>query len=93
MLALEIAIRIPAAHSLKDRRRVVRSLVEAPRRRFAVAAADVDDAEDPKRAVLGYCAVSNNATVLEEQLGSVEDLVWSHPELEVLDTRWTWLDH
>ncbi|MEZ5238751.1 MAG: SDR family NAD(P)-dependent oxidoreductase [Microthrixaceae bacterium] len=86
VLALEMVLRLPAAHR-KDRRQVVRSLVERPRNRFGVASAELDDASEPKRAVLGFCAVSNSAAEVEDRLRAVEDLVWSRTEVEVLEVR------
>ena len=92
VLAMEIVIRIPRARTIKDRRQVVRSLVEAPRRRFAVASAEVDEATEHKRAVLGYSAVSNSPGAAEDQMDSVEDFVWSHPDIEVVSTERFWLE-
>lgn len=93
VVAMEVVIRIPGARTLKDRRQVVRSLVEAPRRRFAVAGAEVDRAIEHKRAVLGYSAVSNSPSAAEDQMDSVEDFVWAHPDVEVVSTERFWLEH
>lgn len=92
VLALEMVLRLPAARTRKDRRQVVRSLVERPRNRFGVASAELDDASEPKRAVLGFCAVSNSAAEVEDRLRAVEDLVWSRTEVEVLEVRRVWLE-
>lgn len=89
---MEVVIRIPDAHTLKDRRRVVRSLVEAPRRRFAVASAELDDASEHKRAVLGYSTVSNSPRIAEDQMDSVDDFVRSNPDVEVVSTERFWLE-
>lgn len=89
---MEVEIRIPGARSIKDRRQVVRSLVEAPRHRFSVASAEVDDATEHKRAVLGFSAVSNSPGAAEAQMDSVEDFVWSHPDAEVVGVERFWLE-
>lgn len=93
VLAMEVVIRIPAARTLKDRRQVVRSLVEAPRRRFSVASAELDDASECKRAVIGYSVVSGSPGVAEHQMDPVEDFVWSHPDAEVVSAERFWLEH
>ena len=41
VLAMEVDVRIVSAHSLKDKRHVVKSIVEGARRRFAISAAEV----------------------------------------------------
>lgn len=92
VLALEVHLRIAHAQSLKDKRQVVRPLVEGPPRRFGVAAAEVDEADTHQRAVLGYATVSASPRHAEEVIDAVEDFVWSHPEVEVLSTARTWLE-
>ena len=88
---LTLEIYIPEAHSLKDKRQVLRSLKDRLRGKFNVAVAELDGQDSWQRSVVGVVSLSNNAaylkqalrTVLEEserQLG--RDLV-SH-ELEVL---------
>ncbi len=92
MLALEIELRIPDARSLKEKRQVVKSLVEAPRRRFGVASAEVGDLDAHHLAVLGYVTVSGSPAHAEQVVDSVESFVWSHPQVEVVDTRRVWLE-
>ena len=41
VLALELDLRIPQAHSLKDRRQAVKPLIEGARRRFGVSVSEV----------------------------------------------------
>ena len=92
VLALELELRIPAAQSLKDKRQVVKSLVEAPHRRFGVTSAEVGDADIHQRAVLGYAVVSGSPGQAERVMDSVEQFVWSHPEIEVVDSARSWLE-
>lgn len=92
MLALSVDLRIPHAQSLKDKRQVVRHLLDASRSRFAVSAAEVDHQDDRGRASLGFAVVASSARHAEEVIETVERFVWSHPEIEVLDTERTWLE-
>jgi len=92
VLALEVDLRIGHARSLKDKRQVVRHLLEGARSRFAVSSAEVGEQDTWQRAVLGFAVVASTARQAEDVIGSVEDFVWSHPELEVLSARRTWLE-
>ncbi len=92
VLAVEVDLRIPQARSLKDKRQVVTSLLELSRRRFAVSAAEVDHQEVHQRATLGVAVVASSARQAEEVMDSVEDLVWSRAEVEVLSAERTWLE-
>ena len=51
----------PTPQSLKDKRRIVRGLIDRVRERFQVAAAEVDDQDVWQTAVVGFACVSNDA--------------------------------
>ncbi len=70
-----ITIDIAEGYSLKDKRHVVKSLVERIRHRFPVAVAEVDENEVWNSAVLGVCCVSNSRAHAERVLASVVDFV------------------
>lgn len=92
VLAMEVELRIPQAHSLKDKRQVVKGLLEGTRRRFGVSAAEVDGQDTWQRAVLGFAVVASSARQADEVMDSVDDFVWSHPEIEVVDAVRSWLE-
>ena len=82
---LSIAIRLPGAKTLKDKRRVVRSMVEVMRRKFGVSAAEVDDLTLTGNATIGIAFVSSSKTQVEKTLQAVCEFVESNPEVEVYD--------
>lgn len=90
VLSLEVQLRIPEARSLKDRRQVVRPILDGARRRFKVSAAEIEGQSTWQRAGLGFAVVASTQTGAVEAIDAVERFVWSHPEIEVLDTTRTW---
>jgi uncharacterized protein YlxP (DUF503 family) len=90
--ALRIELHIPQSTSLKAKRSVVRHLVEASRRRFGVSACEVDHQERHQRAVLGFCVVATSPSQAREALDHAERFVWSHPEVEVVESSRHWLE-
>ena len=68
--SLRLVIHIPAAQSLKDRRRVVLKLKDRLRARLRVSVCELGDADRHQIAVLGIATVARDATscrrVLEE---------------------------
>lgn len=92
VLAMEVDVRIAHARSLKDKRQVVKGLLDGARRRFAVSAAEVGGQETWQRAVLGFAVVASAARHADEVMDAVDDFVWSHPELEVLGVERIWLE-
>lgn len=84
---LTVALRLPGAETLKDKRRVVRSMVEMLRRRFAVSAAEVDDLGLVGNATLAVTCVSANKVQVESTLAAALEFIESHVEVEVYDLQ------
>ncbi len=91
VLALQMDLHIGHAHSLKDKRGVLRSILDGARRRFGVAAAEVDHQQLWQRTSLGFAAVSSSQAHTTELIDEVSRFVWSFPEVQVLEEERTWL--
>lgn len=90
--SLEVELHLPQVHSLKDKRAVVKPIVEGCRRRFCVAAAEVGHQDTWQRATIGVATVSGSASQASDVLDAVERFVWSFPEAEVTASRRDWLE-
>jgi uncharacterized protein YlxP (DUF503 family) len=90
--ALEVDLRLPHATSLKDKRAVVRSVLDGARNRFQVASAEVGHQDLRQRALLGFAAVAGAPGHVTDVLDRVERFVWSFPEVEVLATERGWVE-
>jgi uncharacterized protein len=66
--ACRVTLYLPASDSLKDKRQVVRSLLQRLRNTFEVAAAEVEEQDKRQIAVLGLAATSGDAGHAEEVL-------------------------
>ena len=83
---------IPDCHTLKQKRAVVRPIVDGLQRRFKVSSAEVGMQDKWQRADIGVSVVSGTEAHVLDVLGAVERFVWSFPEVEVIATRRSWLD-
>ena len=92
MGVVRFELHIPSCHSLKEKRSVVKPIVEGARRRFGVAAAEVAHHDTWQRAGVGMAAVAGTVGHVEEVLDEVDRFVWSHPEIEVLSAERSWVD-
>ncbi len=72
LATLTLQLRIEHAHSLKDRRQVVRSLKDKLRHGFNISIAELDEAVTWQSAVIGVAAISNSRDYLQGQLQQVE---------------------
>jgi uncharacterized protein YlxP (DUF503 family) len=69
---LTLEIRIEHAHSLKDRRQVVRSLKDQLRQGFNISVAELDEAVTWQSATIGIVAISASRDYLRGQIDEVE---------------------
>ena len=92
VLALTVDLRLPDCHSLKEKRSVVRTVLDGARNRYRVAAAETDHHDRWQRAELGFAGVGGSPSHLTERLDEVERFVWSFPEAEVVETERTWIE-
>jgi uncharacterized protein len=90
--ALTVDLHLPESHSLKEKRAIIRPIIDGSRHRFAVAAAEVDQQDRWQRAVIAVAVVSPSVTQAEQVLDAVERFVWSFPEVEVVSAGRDWLD-
>ena len=73
------------AQSLKDKRRVVKSMVEKSRHRFNVSVAEVDDQDKLQRAAIGVAVIGNDGRVLNSLLDRIIDFMVSLGLAELID--------
>lgn len=92
VLALTADLHLPACQSLKEKRSVVKSIVEGAIRRYGVASAEVDEQDIWQRTELAFVAVSGSVRQSSDMIDAVERFVWSFAEVEVLGMRRDWLE-
>lgn len=84
--ACRVVLNIPANHSLKGKRQVLRSILSRVRQEFGVTAAEVADQDLWQRAVIGLAYVSNDAAHANEVISKAVDFIaTAHGEAELLD--------
>ena len=67
----ELDLLLPSCFSLKDKRQILRSLLERLRNRFNLAAAEVGNQEQWRRATIGVACVSNDPAHVRDILDQV----------------------
>jgi uncharacterized protein YlxP (DUF503 family) len=72
IVTLTLELRIEAAHSLKDKRQVVRSLKDRLRASFNVSVAELDPSSLWNQATIGVVAISHSRDYLDGLIKNVE---------------------
>ena len=93
---LTLEIRIAHAHSLKDRRQVVRSLKDQLRQSFNVSVAELDEAVVWQAATLGLAAISRSRDYLHglmEEADRAAHRMAAELGAEVADSFWEYIEN
>lgn len=91
VLLIKLSLQIPDAHSLKDKRRQIKSLKDKLRNRFNASIAEIDALDNWQQAVVGVCLISNDRSYLNKQYSLVETLVLEYSDLELINIHREWL--
>lgn len=79
-------LRLPENHSLKEKRRVLKSLVQRLHNKFNVAAAEVGDNDSWQAASLGVCCVTTSEGHAHQVMSNVVAFIRNdRPDVELLD--------
>ena len=84
---MEIDFLIYDSFSLKDKRRVVKSLIERVKHNFNVSIAEVDNLDKHNFATVGVAVVSNEHTFIDRVFDKLIAFVESNFAVEIVDIR------
>ena len=83
--ALTVEIHIPDSGSLKDRRRVLRSLKDRYHSKFNVSVAQVDGEDLWQRATLAFCVVAADSRHADSVLASIREALAREHGIVLID--------
>ncbi|MDH5516404.1 MAG: DUF503 domain-containing protein [Gammaproteobacteria bacterium] len=88
---ISVELFIPMAHSLKDKRKHIKSLKERLKNRFNASIAEISALDDWQRSVLGISMISNERRFLEKQYRAIEKLLEESREIQLIKTAIEWI--
>jgi uncharacterized protein YlxP (DUF503 family) len=81
----EIKLYLPGAATLKDKRRIIKSLLQKSRNKFDFSAAEVDAQDYIQTAILGVALVGSDYKYLQSVMDKYLDFLESFPEFLLTD--------
>ena len=79
-----ITFRLHECHSLKEKRRIVKQIVDRVKHRFNVSIAEVGNNDLWQSAELGLCMVSNDRRFTNQALDKIVDFIESFTSADVI---------
>lgn len=83
----QVRLETPWAHSLKEKRALIKPVVEKLKVRFSVSVARLDGLDEHGWETLGVCALSSDRTALEALLRRVEGFIAAGGDYRVGESR------
>ena len=81
-----IKLHLSESQSLKDKRRIVKSIISRLRSQYNISIAEVDDQDLWQLVTLGIACVSNQNHHVDDTLSKVMSFIAkNYPELEIVD--------
>lgn len=91
ILLLVVDCRIPQAHSLKEKRSVIKRLTEKMRAKLNASVAETGYLDEWQRAIICVVMVSNSNRYLQQQLARVEQQLLEVHEISVINIEQHWI--
>lgn len=89
--ALDLHLRLRQVQSLKEKRSVIRPILDRLPK-LGVSVSETADHDEHQQARLGVAVVSGSPRQATEILDEAERIVWSRPDIEVLSAERTWME-
>lgn len=84
-VVLTMQLDLPPVGSLKEKRRILKSLMARLRSDFNVSIAEVGDNDSPRRAIIGSAVVSNSSKYGHQVMAKLVNRVQADPQLVLAD--------
>ncbi|GGC97294.1 DUF503 domain-containing protein [Pontibacillus salipaludis] len=91
IVSVEIECLIYDAHSLKEKRSVLRRILTRAHNEYNVAVAELDHQDVWQRTGLGFVTISSDKVQAEKEINRVLAMIDSFPEIERTTTNLEWL--
>ena len=72
---LKVQLNLNGVSSLKDKRKIVKSLIERLKSRFNVSVSEIDHNDSKITAVIGVAVISNDGKFVNAQLDKIIDFI------------------
>lgn len=83
--SLKVTIKITSSYSLKDKRRVIKSLIQRIHNKYNVSISEVGDNDLLNQAVIGMSIVSNKYVLNQQTIQNIIDFIEDYYPVEIIN--------
>lgn len=81
----------PEVHSLKEKRHILRSLIDRVKAKFNASIAEVAHNDLWQRGTLGVAMVANDRVLLQQMAQKIDDILCDHSQVQIVDYYWDYV--
>ncbi|MEG0771798.1 DUF503 domain-containing protein [Clostridium sp.] len=82
----KVYLNVPFSHSLKEKRTVVKSIIDKVKHKFNVAIAEIEDQDVHQSIVIGLAVISNNSAHANSMIQTIVNYIEENTSANLLDT-------
>ncbi|MFW6080276.1 MAG: DUF503 domain-containing protein [Desulfosalsimonas sp.] len=82
-----ITFRLDECHGLKEKRKIIKSIVSRSKNAFNAAIAEVDFNDMHQRAKIGFAMVGNDRRMVNSQIDKLHEFIYRTASAEIIDTE------
>ena len=88
---LELDLRLPESSSLKEKRKIIKSIKDRVRYKHNISVAEVGFQDQHERCHLAFVTIASERSIAQKRLDSIRELVYSYTGVQVVDHTVNWL--
>ncbi|CAB1246048.1 DUF503 domain-containing protein [Clostridium sp. MT-14] len=85
ILFMRVKLRASWVHSLKEKRMIVRSIVQKLKNKFNVSVSEIDDRDIHQIIVIGIVGICGNSSHTDYIMENIIDFIEIHTDAELID--------
>ena len=87
VLLMRVTLRAAWSHSLKEKRMVIKSIVQKLKNKFNISVAEVDDQDIHQTLVIGIAGICGTSSQLDSTMEHIITFIESNTEAEIVDIQ------
>ncbi|WP_123052825.1 DUF503 domain-containing protein [Clostridium sp. JN-1] len=87
ILVMKITLRASWVHSLKEKRMVVKSIVQKLKNKFNISAAEVEDQDIHQTIVIGAAGICGTSAQIDSTMENIINFIECNTDAEIIDIQ------
>lgn len=87
ILFMEVTLRASWVHSLKEKRMIVKSIVQRLKNKFNISVSEIDEQDIHQKIVIGIVGICANAAQSDSTMENIITFIESNTDAEIIDIQ------